>query len=123
MADNISEIAQVLIKDKDFNEMLERQIKEIMKDGKVNAYDIPEIIMIITECYNNVGRVKLTYEQLPDILNDIVTYIFNKFNLMPDEEEEQFRKMINMAIRLVMLKPVVKKYCLKIASKLNCCKK
>ena len=44
------------------------QIKEIMKDGKVNAYDIPEIIMIITECYNNIGRIKLTYEQLPDIL-------------------------------------------------------
>lgn len=114
MSENLSNIAKILVEDPKFLKTIEGNIKYIMKDGKVDAYDIPEIMAIVTECYNNLGNIKVTYEELPDILSEIVDFIFKKYNVVPDDQEEKFKKMIDTVITLIMLKPNVKKGCLKI---------
>ena len=58
-------------------ESLEGNIKFIMSDGKVDAYDIPEIMAIVTECYNNLSSIKVTYEELPDINKLLITFLQN----------------------------------------------
>ena len=75
MTENLSNVARILVDDPKFIKTVEGNIKYIMKDGKVDAYDIPEIMTIVTECYNNLGRIKVTYEELPEILGEIVDYI------------------------------------------------
>jgi hypothetical protein len=114
MTDNLSNIAKILIKDTNFIKTVEGNIKFIMKDGKVDIHDIPEIISIVTESYNNIGTIKLTYEQLPEILSEVIDFIFTKYDVIPNDQEEKFKKMIDMVIKLVMLKPKVKKGCLKV---------
>ena len=59
MTENLSNIAKILVDDPKFIKTVEGNIKYIMKDGKVDAYDIPEIMTIVTECYNNLGKLKL----------------------------------------------------------------
>ena len=113
MTENLSNVARILVDDPKFIKTVEGNIKYIMKDGKVDAYDIPEIMTIVTECYNNLGRIKVTYEELPEILGEIVDYIFTKYDLVPDEQEEKFKNMINTVIKLIMLQPKIRKGCIK----------
>jgi hypothetical protein len=117
--ENLSNITQILLDDPKFVRILEGQIKFIMKDGKIDISDIPEIIEIITDTYNNLSKIKVTYEELPEIFNEIIEYIINKFNIIPDDQEDDFRKIVAMAIKLIMIKPNVKKgymNCLKFLS-------
>ncbi len=113
MSENLSNIARILVDDEKFIKTVEGNIKFIMSDGKVDAYDIPEIMAIVTECYNNLSSIKVTYEELPDILREIVDYIFTKYAVVPDKQEEKFKKMIDNVITLIMLQPKIKKGCLK----------
>ena len=119
--ENLSDIAKLLVNNDRFISVVEENMKIIMKDGKVDSYDIPIIMEIVMDCYNNLGKIKVTYDELPDILQEVVKYIFEKYDIVPDDEEEKFEKMINSIITLIMLKPNIKKKCLKLKSIL--CKK
>lgn len=116
----VSTFVQALVDDPKFIKEIENNIKNIMEDGKVNMADIPEIIEMATNCYNNISKVHLTYDELPEILTEIINYILDTYELVPDEEEEQFRKIVDMGVKLIMLKPAVKKGCLKVWNKLSC---
>ena len=113
MNENLSNVVKLLVENDKFLKTVEGQIKYIMADGKVDASDIPEIMTIVTECYNNLGNVKVTYEELPEILEELVDFIFTKYELVPDEEEEKFRRLISQAIKLIMLQPKIRKGCIK----------
>ncbi len=113
MSENLSNIAQILVDNPKFFKTIEGNIKYIMADGKVDANDIPEIMTIVTECYNNLGNIKVTYEELPELFKEIIDYIFEKYDLIPDEQEEQFKKLIDNAITLIMLQPNIRKGCIK----------
>lgn len=117
------QIMSTLIEDKKLLDAIEISIKDIMKDGKINVSDIPDIFNIVIECSENLGKFNLTYNELPEILNDLINYILNRYDLIPEEEEEEFQKMINIAIKLVILQPKIKKGCLKFWNKINFCKK
>ena len=113
MNDNLSNVVKILVEDERFLKTVEGQIKYIMADGKVDANDIPEIMTIVTECYNNLSGIKVTYEELPEILEELVDFIFTKYDLVPDEDEEKFRRLISQAIKLIMLQPKIRKGCIK----------
>lgn len=120
----VSTFLQALIDDEDLLNNIMNNIQEIMKDGKVTSSDIPEIFSIVMECTSNLSKFNLTYEEIPQVLEELVNYIFDKFNLLPEGEEEDFKKMIDMVIKLVMLQPKVKKGLKNLWSKLtSCCRK
>jgi hypothetical protein len=120
MAEKLSNIAKILVNDPNFIKTIEGHLESIMKDGKVDAYDIPKIMAIVTGSYNNLKKNKLTYEELPDVLAEIVDYIFTKHDLVPDDQEEKFKDMINSVTSLIMLQPKVKKGCIKFLNFIMC---
>jgi|SaaInlStandDraft_6_1057023.scaffolds.fasta_scaffold00062_44 division protein CdvB (Snf7/Vps24/ESCRT-III family) len=113
MTDNLSIWAKKLVENDHFIDTIDKQIKQIMKDGHIDSSDIPEVILLLTETYNNIGNVKIEYDELQDVIKEVVNYILNKYNLIPEDQIEQFTKIINMVIKLVIIKPNVKKGCLK----------
>ena len=119
----VSTFLQALIDDKKLLENIKAGMKDIMKDGKVSASDIPEIFNIVIECSENLSKFNLSYNELPDVLNEFINYILVHYDLIPKEEEESFEKMINSAIKLIMLKPKIKSKCLRFWKKIKCCKK
>jgi|TARA_Y100000389_G_C17154215_1_gene361077 hypothetical protein len=125
----VSTFVKALIDDEKFIKSIEDNIKEIIKDGKVTAGDIPEIVAIVTGCYNNMSKFNLTYEELPEVLVQIVNYIIETYNLIPDDEEEEFKRMIDTAVKLIMLQPKIKKGVIFVWKKIksvltcSCCKK
>ena len=94
-----------------------------MLDDKITVADIPDIIFLVAECSDNLGSFKLTYNELPEILEELINYILDKFNVIPDEQEDSFRRMVSMVVKLVMLKPRVKRACTTLLDKLNIFKK
>ena len=109
----IANIAGLVVNDPKFMKEAKDSIESIIKDGKIDSSDIPEIVHIVTLGYNSVGKHKVTYEQLSELLTTIANMILDKYDLVPDELREPFDKALQSSITLVLTVPKLKKCCIK----------
>ena len=80
-----------------------------MKDGKIDQYDIPEMVFIITDLINNTPSITLTAENLSDLVKKLFEFIVKEYKLTPDETQmSNFSRLIESSIKLVMLQPKIK---------------
>jgi hypothetical protein len=108
MSHNIDSVIDLLIKNENFKKKIEDHITKIMKDNKIDVYDIPELILMVMTLYNNLSTVKLSYSDIPSFINTIIKRILEEKNLIPEQNKESFFKLLETTINLVMLKPKVK---------------
>jgi len=99
--------AQKLIDDTTFLKIVESKLKSIMMDGKIDKKDIPEIIILVVYCTNNLKKFNLSYDELGTVLEDTVMYLLNHFNVIPEDKKEEFKIMTKSMIDLVMMQPKV----------------
>jgi hypothetical protein len=105
----IEEAFKILLLDKDFLTNIEIAMKHIMKDGKIDSSDIPDLLFIITTIYNNMKNFKLTENELPQLLKLLCKYIIEKYNLIEIAPCKmlELEKIMDSTIKLIMIKPVV----------------
>nr|QFG74253.1 MAG: hypothetical protein [Megaviridae environmental sample] len=118
----MSELLSKIVNDKDFNDSVQDKLNSIMSDGKIDAMDIPDITLLVVECATNLKKFRVTENELPGLLIDILNYIFDKYEIIPDDQEEKFKNMMETVIKLVLLKPRVKKCIRKMLDNLRCTK-
>ena len=106
-------MAGLIVNDPKFLAEVKESIKNIVKDDKIDTSDIPEIVHIVTLGYNRIGKHKVTYEQLSELLTTIANMILDKYDLVPDELREPFDKALQSSITLVLTVPKLKKCCIK----------
>ncbi len=113
-----------MLMDTKFSARLQESIDSIMKDGKVDQYDIPEIIFIISDLLNQQPNVKLTANDLTDLVKKLYHFIVKKYNVIPDTTQAaNFDRLLESSIRILMLQPNVQKACNSFIGKiLGCCK-
>jgi hypothetical protein len=104
----VSMIVKSLTEDPEFIRLIELKLAEIMKDGKVDKHDIPTIMLIVLECTNNLSKFNLNYEQFQKVLEDLINHLLNKFDLIRQEDLEDFKLLINTSLKLVMYQPQIK---------------
>ena len=94
-----------------FHLRIDKSVKNIMKDGKIDINDIPEIVLLITDLINVPSSSKMTIEQLGEMINEMYGYIMSHYNLFPEDEhqKEQFKCLFDMCVKLVLIQPNVKK--------------
>ena len=63
-------------------EIISNKLKKL-EDGEINMCDVPNIVVIITECSNNLKKFNLTYEELPQVLEELIDYVLKEYNLLP----------------------------------------
>jgi hypothetical protein len=108
----------------DFSNRLKVSIDNIMRDGKIDQYDIPEIIFIISDILNQQPSLKLTSDDLVELVKKIYYFIVKKYNLIQDPiQEASFNRLIESSLRLLMIQPNIKKGCNFIIGKFNSCSK
>ena len=119
-------LLEKLMLDDDTSKCIKASIDNIMRDGKIDQYDIPEIIFLITEIMNNssVVNTKLTAENLASLIKELYKFIEKQYNLVPDEnQKEGFDRLIDSCIKLVLFQPKVKNTIKNCLNKFNmCCK-
>ena len=83
MSASVQDVFNILSTDPKFITRLETSINNIMKDGKVDQYDVPEIVFIITDSYNQMSSLRLSSEDLPKLFKMIYSFIINNnFNFI-----------------------------------------
>ena len=82
---------------------IQNNVNSIMKDGKIDIDDIPEIIFIISYAISSLNT-NLTDE-------DLSILIKNLFNLIIKDDTTKYNKIIDSTIKLVLLKINTKKIC------------
>ena len=90
---------------------MKTSIDNILRDGKIDCYDIPEILFIITDIMNNsnVINAKLTDENLASLIKELYKFIEKQYNLVPDENQKAgFERLIDSSIKLILFQPKVK---------------
>lgn len=107
----VDTVIDQIIKKKEFKNNVNKHIKEIMKDGKIDYKDLPTIILLVLEVYNSHSSIKLTLNDIPVFIRKIVKKILDDNDLIPDNEEEKFLTLLEMGIKLIMIQPKVKKMC------------
>ena len=102
-----------LTKNVDFLQKIDNTIKSIMKDGKINQFDIPEIMLLITDLVTTSEKTKVTSDQLKNSINVLYEYIMTHYNLFPEdvEQKKSFTKLFEMCVNLIMFQPKVKQSC------------
>ncbi len=122
MSLSVQDVFNLLSADPKFVAKLETSVKNIMKDGKIDQYDVPELVFIITDSYNEMSRFRLTYDELPQLIKMIYAFMVQKLNLIPDDKRPEFDRLVDSALRLVMMQPVVKQAVTSCFSKIfPCC--
>ncbi len=99
----------------DFHLRVQKSVTAIMKDGKIDQNDIPEIMLLITDLLMAPTSPKMTIEELGEKINELYEYIMTHYKLFPDDEQqkEQFKRLFDMCVKLVLIQPNVKKACKK----------
>ena len=122
----VAYLLEKIMLDDETSQCIKSSIDNIMRDGKIDQYDIPEILLLITEIMNNsnVVNIKLTADNLTSLIKELYKFIEKQYNLVPDEnQKEGFDRLIDSCIKLVLFQPKVKNTIKNCLNKFNmCCK-
>lgn len=118
MSNTVKNAVKTLVENNEFTNKVEELLRDVMKDGKIDMTDTLSVILLVIECQNNIKSVKVKYNQIPEFVKSVMEHILNTNDLIPENQEEMFIKLIDSGIKLVMIQPRIKNWCL---SKLPCC--
>ncbi len=108
MSELLHSAAQKLVDDPVFLKIVEAKLKSVMSDGKIDKKDIPDIIVLVVYCTNNLKKFNLSYNELGEVLEETIMYLLNHFDVIPEDNKEDFRVMTKSMVELVMMQPKVK---------------
>lgn len=102
-----------LTKNVSFLQKIDTTVKNIMKDGKIDQFDIPEILLLITDLIASSEKSKITMDQLQNSINALYKYIMTHYKLIPEDpvQKESFERLFNMCVKLIIFQPKVNKSC------------
>jgi hypothetical protein len=115
---------KVITTDSGFLTRVKESVDKITKDGKVDQYDVPEIVFVISETVNSRPSFKISKELLPPLIKMLYNFIVDTHKLVPEEKKAEIERMVDSSLRLLMLQPAVSEAlnrCFSF-SFLSCCK-
>lgn len=109
---SVKDIAEIILKDPVFVEEVKNSLDKILKDGKIDMADVPEMMLLVTSAYNKSKSFTVSYQELPELLTELSHMLIAKYDLVPDELRESFEKVLQSSITLIVMSPNVKSNCL-----------
>ena len=101
-------------------EIIDNSVKKMLSDGKIDQYDIPELILLLTQL-SSKHFIPTSTEDLNSKINELYAYVMKKFNLYPTNvtERENFDKLFHSSVKLVLYQPQIKNKCSQFWSRLK----
>jgi len=111
----LTDLVTIILNDATFVKNVSKSLEIIMKDGKVDINDAPEMVLLIAMTYNSLNNFHVSKEELPTLLSALSNAIIDKYQIVPKELRLQFDTILQSSISLVLLDPKVSKGCM------SCC--
>lgn len=98
--------------EKNTYEIIDNAMKKMLHDGKIDQYDIPELILLLTQLSSRNVIPKST-EDLNTQINELYAYVMKKYDLYPKDVEERaiFDKLFQSSVKLVLYQPIIRNKC------------
>ena len=111
MSAGLMSVFRSLTTDEAFLKRVDTSVTAIMKDGKIDQYDIPDLVFLISDVLTSLPTASnLTPDSLEALIVLLYNFIVTKYNLIPtDGNREGFKRLFESSIRLALLQPVVEK--------------
>lgn len=106
---NLAAVFKVITTDNTFLTRVKAAVDNIMRDGKVDQTDIPEIVFVISETVNSLDSFHLTSDLVPVLIKMLYNFIIDTYKLVPEGKKAEFERIVDSSLRLLMLQPKVKK--------------
>lgn len=122
---DVEALFKVITTDSGFLARVKESVNKIMHDGKVDQYDIPEIVFVISDAVNSLPSFQVTKEVVPVLIKMLYNFIVDTYKLVPEDKKADFERMVDSSLRLLMMQPKVKEglnRCFAFLSSLSCCK-
>ena len=94
-----------LIKNLDLYKTIEKQVQEIIVDGKIDQNDIPRIIVIMTKSYNEFKQLRLPESDLNKLYKDMFNKILSNCNNLVETKKQKMEKLFESSLQLVLVVP------------------
>ena len=82
-----------MLKDNEFVESCKTEIQEIMKDGKFDFKDMPEVIALVVLVYEKYDKLHRT-KDLIEVFRLLIVELLKKLKFM-EETNEEINKMLS----------------------------
>jgi hypothetical protein len=105
---DVEALFKAITTDSGFLARVKISVDKIMHDGKVDQYDIPEIVFVISDTVNSLPSFQLTSDVLPVLIKMLYNFIVDTYNLVPADKKADFERMVDSSLRLLMLQPKIK---------------
>jgi hypothetical protein len=105
----IDAVVEAVTKDDKFLATVKTSVEKILKDGKVDQSDIPELVFIISETVNSLGSFNVSVDMVPVVIKMIYKFIVEKYNLVPEDKKADFERIVDSSLRLLMFQPTIRK--------------
>ncbi len=97
-----------------FHLNMDKTIKNILKDGKLDKHDIPQLVLLVSDIILNSAsstKTKVTPEMLTEQMGDMYDYLMAHYNLFPDNEEDKaaYKGLFDVSVELLVYNPQVMK--------------
>jgi len=105
---DLEALFKTITTDSGFLARVKISVDKIMHDGKVDQYDIPEIVFVISDTVNALPSFQVTSDVLPVLIKMLYNFIVDTYNLVPEDKKADFERMVDSSLRLLMLQPKIK---------------
>lgn len=112
--------SEILVSDPKFIADIEKTMKEITSDGKIDLKDLPKILLLIMKAYNASKTFELTYDELPELITCVSGHLLEKYKMIPEDQVDEYNTLIEYGIQMIIFKPKVKSCIKKNCSCLPC---
>lgn len=101
--DLIAKIVSELLNDDTFVQDCEKELKEIMKDGKFDFNDMPQVVTLVVLVYEKYDNLHVEEKDVADVFKLLIIELLKKMGWVTEEKKEQIEKMVESCITLLML--------------------
>jgi hypothetical protein len=103
----VEKIVAELTNDPKFLSRVDESVNKMLKDGKLDSSDVPELVFLIMDTYNTVGNVRVSKELLEEFVKQVFKFIVEKYKLLPQDKMTEYESMLVSSVKLVLLTPQV----------------
>jgi|TARA_B100001093_G_scaffold326332_2_gene311335 hypothetical protein len=109
MSELIEKIVKELLDDNEFVESCKTEIQEIMKDGKFDFKDMPEVIALVVLVYEKYDKLHVEQKDLIEVFRLLIVELLKKLNFM-QESNDEINKMLESCLTLLVLQVKTKSF-------------